>query len=263
MRECRQCRPRLAAAYRERGRPLRSHVLSHDSDFVPVPRGGRGTTGAPMCPYVWTTSLEISPGSIAASALTPQQNDRKRHQAQHEEYAQQGHHDAQRVRTKDADERLRGACAPGSGIFGPNAGAALLLVIVQRAFGGGEIRVLLHPDPSGRDTPETWRRFVIRDVLRVEHRAHVVGLVTGHIAQIQKQPGHGAMLVARGMLRSLLRCKTATTRSTRITCDHGPEVSPTFGTLACARRALAWRRSQQRARRAMRTTCPTSIAADS
>src|SRR6185437_2535675 len=130
------------------------------------------------------------------SFSTAQQDDRKRHQAQREEYAQQGHHDAQRVRAKHAEERLRGTCALGRGVFGPDAGAALLLVVVERALGLREVRVFGYPDSAGRDTPGTGRGFVERDPLRVEHRPHVVGLVIGHVTQVQKQLGHDAMVAA-------------------------------------------------------------------
>ena len=44
--------------------------------------------------------------------------------------------------------------------------------------------------------------------------------------------------------------------TTRITRHRGSRVSPTFGTLACARQALAWRRLRQRARRAMGDDMP-------
>src|SRR5579875_1659578 len=167
------------------------------------PRYGSGDPLENRKPARKRTLTRVFPAPSSFS--TAQQDDRKRHQAQREQYAQQGQHDAQRVRTKDADERLRGACAPGGGTFGADAGAALLLVIVQRTLGVREVRVVGHPDSTGRDTPETYRGFVVRDPLRVEHRAHVAGLVIGHVAQVQKQLGYDAMLMTYPLsIRSLI-----------------------------------------------------------
>src|SRR6185312_2899897 len=64
-------------------------------------------------------------------------------------------------------------------------------VVIERALGVREVRVFSHPDSAGRDTPGTGRGFVESDPLCVEHRTHVVG----HVTQVQKQLGHGAMLI--------------------------------------------------------------------
>jgi hypothetical protein len=79
--------------------------------------------------------------------LSAQQDDRQRHQRQREQYAQQGHQDAQGLRAKHVEERLGGACAPGGGVFRADAGAALPLIVVQRAPGLGEVRVFLTQIP--------------------------------------------------------------------------------------------------------------------
>jgi hypothetical protein len=47
-------------------------------------------------------------------------------------------------------------------------------------------------------TPQKLGGFVVCDALRVEHRPHVVGLVIGHVAQVQEQLGRLAMLAADG-----------------------------------------------------------------
>jgi hypothetical protein len=43
-------------------------------------------------------------------------------------------------------------------------------------------------------TPQKLGGFVVCDALRVEHRPHVIG----HVAQVQEQLGHLAMLAADG-----------------------------------------------------------------
>jgi hypothetical protein len=35
-----------------------------------------------------------------------------------------------------------------------------------------------------------------RDARRIEHRAHVVGLVVGHVAEVEQELGHAAMIAA-------------------------------------------------------------------
>jgi hypothetical protein len=56
-------------------------------------------------------------------------------------------------------------------------------------------RIVADPDSAHRDIPEPGLGLVVRDIVVVEQRTHVVGLVVGHTAEIEQELGHGPMIV--------------------------------------------------------------------
>ena len=79
----------------------------------------------------------------------------------------------------------------------------LALVLGHEPLRLRDVAVITYPD-GARDAPPVGRCLVVADPAGVEKTAHVVGLVVGHVTQIEQELRHGGM-IAEARARSAER----------------------------------------------------------